>query len=108
MLPVTVSVKAAPPAVSDAGLTLEITGAGVGVFLIVKVRAVEVPPPGPGFDTFTVTVPAVVMYVSGINTVSWVALTIVGVMGVVFHSTTELELKPVPVTVTVRALVLPA
>jgi len=67
-VPVTVSVNAAPPAVRDVGLMLEIDGAGA--FLIVKVRAVDVPPTGAGLYTVTLAVPAVDMYESGINTVS--------------------------------------
>ena len=50
LVPLTVSVKAAPPAVADAGLRLVVVGAGL---LIVKVRALEVPPPGAGLNTVT-------------------------------------------------------
>jgi hypothetical protein len=47
-VPVTVSVNANPPALTEDGLKLEIFGAGL---LIAKVRTFEVPPPGAGLTT---------------------------------------------------------
>jgi len=48
--PVTVRVKATPPADAAAGLMLDRTGAGRGA-VMVKARELEVPPPDPGVDT---------------------------------------------------------
>jgi len=100
-LPLTVSVNAAPPAVRDVGLTLEITGTGGS--LIVKVWALEVPPPGAVLNTATVAIPAVAMSAAVIAAVSRVEETYVVVRLVPFHWTTELELKPLPMTVSVNA-----
>src|SRR5512146_1976334 len=66
-LPLTVNVKAAPPAVRAVGLMLEITGTGGS--LIVKVRALEVPPPGAGLNTATWAIPAAAMSAAGIAAV---------------------------------------
>jgi hypothetical protein len=99
-LPLTVSVKAAPPAVRDVGLMLEITGTGGS--LIVKVWALEVPPPGAGLNTVTEAVPAVAMSAAVIAAVSRVEETYVVVRPDPFHWTTELELKPLPLTVNVN------
>ncbi len=100
-LPLTVSVKAAPPAVREVGLMLEI--AGTGGSLIVKVWALEVPPAGAGLNTVTVAVPAAAMSEAGIAAVSRVEETYVVVRLAPFHWTTEPELKPLPLTVSVKA-----
>ncbi len=67
LLPLTVSVKAGPPAVAEEGLRLVVVGTGL---LIVKVRAPEVPPPGVGLNTVTEAVPAVAMSAAVIAAVS--------------------------------------
>jgi hypothetical protein len=100
-VPFTVRVKAAAPTVREVGLRLEIVGAGG--LLIVKVRALEVPPPGAGLTTVTWAVPAVAMSPAAMAAVSWVAETKVVARGLPFQRTTELELKPLPVTVSVNA-----
>jgi hypothetical protein len=100
-VPLTVSVKAAPPAVRDDGLMLEI--AGTGGLLIVKVRALEVPPPGAGLNTVTWAVPATAMSAAVIAAVNRDEATYVVVRLAPFHWTTELELNPLPLTVSVNA-----
>jgi hypothetical protein len=100
-LPLTVSVKAAAPAVREDGLMLEITGTGGS--LIVKVRALEVPPPGVGLNTLTWAVPATAMSAAVIAAVNLVAETNVVARFAPFHWTTELELNPLPLTVKVNA-----
>ena len=101
MLPLTVSVNAGPPALAVDGLRLE--SVGTGGLLIVKVCALEVPPPGVGLNTVTCVVPAVAMSAAGIAAVSRVAETNVVARFAPFHWTTELELKPLPLTVSVNA-----
>ena len=65
LVPLTVSVKAAPPAVAEEGLRLVIVGTGLSDGLIVKVIPFEVPPPGVGLKTVTVAVPAVAISAAG-------------------------------------------
>lgn len=55
LLPLSVSVKAAPPAMADAGLSEAMAGVGL---LIVKFVAVDNPPPGNGLKTAKLNVPA--------------------------------------------------
>jgi hypothetical protein len=52
-VPFTVSVKDAPPAVTDVGLILVVVGRGLKT---VKVCALEVPPPGVGLKTLMLAV----------------------------------------------------
>ena len=101
-VPLTVRVKAVPPAVADVGLRLVVVGTGLSGTLIVKVWELEVPPPGVGLKTVTRAVPAVAMSAARIDAVTWVALTYVVVRFVPFHLTTELEMKFVPLTVRVK------
>jgi hypothetical protein len=101
LLPFTVIVNAAPPAVRDVGLMLEVTGTGGS--LIVKVRALEVPPPGAGLNTVTEAVPATAMSEAEIAAVRRDEETKVVMRLVPFHWTTEFELKPLPFTVSVKA-----
>jgi hypothetical protein len=61
LVPLTVSVNAAPPAVADEGLRLEVVGTGLFAALIVNVCVLDVPPPGVGLKTVTLAVPAVAM-----------------------------------------------
>jgi hypothetical protein len=71
LVPVTVKVNPAPPAVAINGERLEVVGTGL---LTVKVSAgVEVPPPGAGFVTVTDLVPAVVISEAAISALTWVA-----------------------------------
>src|SRR5207248_2409617 len=60
-LPVTVRVKAAPPAVADDGDSELNDGVGLFATLIVNAEFPEVPPPGAGVNTVTCAVPAEVM-----------------------------------------------
>jgi hypothetical protein len=98
--PLMVRVNAAPPAVAEFGLRLEIVGVGL---LIVKRIDPDTPPPGAGLLTVTLAVPAVAMSVAGIVAVSCVALINVVVRGLPFHCTEELLMKFVPFTVSVNA-----
>jgi hypothetical protein len=75
LVPLTVSVKAEPPAVAELGLRLVVVGTGLSGTLIVKLCALEVPPPGVGLKTVTLAVPAEAMSEARIEAVSWVALT---------------------------------
>ena len=84
LLPFTVSVKAAPPAIAPAGLKLVNVGAGL---FTAKARAVEMPPPGVGVKTVTGTLPAVAMSAAVIAAVSYVALTNVVVRALPFQRT---------------------
>ena len=73
-VPLTVRVKALPPAVALAGARLVIVGTGLGA-LMAKGFAVDVPPPGEGLKTVTWAVPAVAMSAAVIAAVNCVALT---------------------------------
>jgi hypothetical protein len=101
-VPVTVSVKAAPPAVALAGEIELSVGLGFGA-LIVNVCAPEVPPPGAGFDTVTDAVPAEAMSAAVICAVSCVLLPNVVARWLPFHCTTDELMKFVPVSVSVKA-----
>lgn len=100
--PVTVSVKAAPPAFTVFGLKLVSVGVGFG-WAIVKAVAFEVPPPGVPLKTVTCAVPALAISAAVICAVNCVALTNVVVRALPFHRTTEPFTKPVPLTVNVNA-----
>lgn len=80
--------------------------AGTG-FVTVNVVAAEAPPPGAGFTTVIWGVPPLASSDADTLICNCVALIKVVVLLVPFHCTTEVETKPVPVTVTVVAL-LPA
>ena len=56
-VPVTVSVKAGPPAVMLDGESKMAFGAGFGGVLITKLSGSDEPPPGAGFSTATAAVP---------------------------------------------------
>jgi hypothetical protein len=99
-VPVTVSVKAAPPAVALEGESEAAVGMGL---LMVKVRALDVPPPGEGLTAVTEGVPAVAISLAEIAAVNCVALTKVVVRALPFHCTVAPETKFVPVTVSVKA-----
>jgi hypothetical protein len=101
LVPLTVSVNAAPLAVRVVGLILIVVGAGGS--LIVKVWGLEVPPPGAGVNTVICAVPATAISEAGIAAVSRVAETNVVVRSDPFHRTTESDTKLVPLTVNVNA-----
>jgi hypothetical protein len=102
-VPLTVRVKAAPPAVAEVGEMLDTDGTGLGVALTVNVCAFEVPPPGVGLNTVTVAVPVAAMSLAGIAAVNWVEETKVVARADPFHRTTEPLMKFVPLTVRVKA-----
>ena len=95
-VPLTVRVKAAPPAVAPLGLSEEITGPP----LIVKVAPPDVTPFS---TTVTVTVPGAAIRLAATCAVNCMEFTKVVVSAVPFHWTTAPEAKPVPVTVKVNA-----
>jgi hypothetical protein len=96
-VPVTVSVKAAPPAVAEAGETVVTVGIPA---LMVKDAVAEVPPE---FVTVTLAVPTLAMSLAGTAAVSCVVLTYVVVSAVPFQLSVAPETKFVPVTVSVKA-----
>ena len=100
-VPVRVNVKAAPPAVAEVG-AIEVS-VGAEAALVVKDRVADVPPPGAGFVTVTVAVPAVAISAAVTAAVSCVALTNVVVLAAPLKLTTEVDTKPVPFTVRVKA-----
>jgi hypothetical protein len=99
-VPVRVNVKAAPPAVAEVGAIDVSAGAEP---LIANMRVPDVPPPGAGFVTVTVAVPAVAISAAVITAVSFVALTKVVVLAAPLNFTTDVDTKPVPLTVRVKA-----
>src|SRR2546425_187055 len=98
--PVAVKVKSPPPAKALLGAIKLKVGAGL---LMVKVNAFDVPPPGEGLKTVTWKVPLTAMSLAEIVAVSWLLLTNVVVRSALFQRTTEPEMKPVPVTISVKA-----
>ncbi len=100
LVPFTVSVKPAPPAVAPFGLSEVIVGTGL---FTVKEAFPDVPPPGAGLVTVTLNVPAVAMSPVVIAAVTCVALTKVVVRAAPLKFTTEVEIKLVPLTVSVNA-----
>ena len=100
-VPVRVNVKAAPPIAAVAGAT-EVS-VGPETALIVNDRLPDVPPLGAGFVTVTVAVPAVAISAAVIAAVSCVALTNVVVLAAPLNFTTDVDTKPVPLTVSVKA-----
>ena len=100
-VPVRVNVNAAPPTVAEAGANEVSVGAEAA--LIVNDRLPDVPPPGAGFVTVTVAVPAVAISAAVIAAVNCVALTNVVVLAAPLNFTTDVDTKPVPLTVRVKA-----
>ena len=100
-VPVRVNGKAAPPAVAEVGAK-EVSD-GPAAALIVKDRLPDVPPPGAGLVTVTVAVPAVAISAAVMAAVSCVALTNVVVLAAPLNFTTDVDTKPVPLTVSVKA-----
>jgi hypothetical protein len=104
LVPVTVRVKAALPAIAEVCDNVPTVGTGL---LIVKVIAADTPPPGSGLATVTGTVPEFAMSAAGTVAVNEVALLNVVAISVPFQSTPELATKFVPVRVSVKAAVPP-
>ena len=100
-VPVPVNVNAAPPTVEEAGAIEVSAGAETG--LMVNDRVPDVPPPGAGLVTVTVAVPAVAISAAVMAAVSCVALTNVVVLAAPLNFTTDVDTKPVPLTVSVKA-----
>lgn len=103
-VPITVNVKAGPPASSLVGAVRVAVGAGLPM---VNVSAPEAPPPGEGFDTVTLAVPGVVTSAAVTVAVSFELLTKAVVRPVPFHNTVAPLTKLPPFTVNVN-LALPA
>src|SRR5215470_4725709 len=101
--PLTVSVNAAPPALTVLGLIEVTTGKGLGGTVIVNVKEFDVPPPAGGVKTVTIALPALAMSAGGIAAVSCVLLPKVVGRSAPFQRTTESETKFCPVTVSVNA-----
>src|SRR5205823_1965610 len=99
-VPVTVSVKAAPPAVPALGASVDSVGTGA---LMVNVSAPDVPPPGAGLNTVTEAVPGSARAAPPIAAVSCILLTNVVVRAVPFQRTSEAATKLVPVMVRLKA-----
>jgi hypothetical protein len=100
-VPVRVNVKAAPPAVAEVG-AIEVS-VGPAAALIENDKVGDVPPPGAGLVTDTVVVPAVAISAAVIAAVTFVALTKVVVLAAPLNFTTDVDTKPVPLTVRVKA-----
>jgi hypothetical protein len=101
LVPVSASVKSAPPAVALVGEIELSVGVGFGA-LIVNVCAPDTPPPGVGVKTVTDAVPALAMSLAEIVAASCVLLTQVVVRSAPFHRTTDPLMKFVPVAVSVN------
>jgi len=101
-VPVTVSVKAALPAVTLAGLRLLMVGVGF-TLATVSERAPDVPPPGAGVNTVTLGVPAEAISLPGMAAVSCVDETNVVVRLAPLTWTIEPLVKLEPVVVRVKA-----
>lgn len=97
--PVTVRVKAGPPAVALEGFSLVMPGTGL---LMGYDAGLEAPPSLVGSLTTMLAVPAVEMSFPGTVAVSSVLLTKVVCRFEPFHCTVAGELKPVPFTVRVN------
>lgn len=99
-VPLTVSTKAASPAVLLVGEMLVSVGAGLS---IAKSATFDIPPPGAGLVTVTDAVPAVLISAAVILAVSCVGVRKMVDRSAPFHCTTELVTNPVPLTVRVKA-----
>jgi hypothetical protein len=99
-VPLTVSVKPAPPTVTPAGESEVIVGTGL---FTAKGEFADVPPPGAGLVTVTLNEPAAAISAAAIDAVNCVALTNDVALAVPLKFTTEVETKFVPFTVSVKA-----
>ena len=102
-VPVTVSTKPTLPAAVEVEERAVKVGTGFDAVVIVNVCAFEVPPPGAGFVTVTGTVPVAATSAAKIVAVISVEETNEVVRGEPFQFTTELEMKFVPFTVSVKS-----
>ena len=98
-VPLTVNVKAAPPASALDGESDVIVGTGL---FTVNGEAPEVPPPGAGLVTVTLNVPAAAMSAAVIAAVTCVEFTNVVVLEFPLKFTVAPVTKPVPLTVSVN------
>ena len=96
LVPTTESVKAEPPAVAEAGLKLLTVSP-----LIVNVAGLVLSPPGS--VTVTFTLPELAMRLAGTVAANCVELKKAVVSALPFHCTVELETKPFPFTMSVKA-----
>src|SRR2546421_117816 len=99
LVPLTVSVDAAPPTPALEGESDASVGTGL---VIVNVWAPEVPPSTPGIVTVTWAVPTAAMSEAGIAAVTCVGLTRVVVRAAPFQRTLAPMSNPVPVSVSVN------
>jgi hypothetical protein len=99
---VTVRVKVGPPAVTEVGEMLVMTGIGLAGGLTVKVKAPDVPPPGVGLKAEIAAEPWVAMSVAGMAAVILVEETNVLVRSTPFQRTFDPGMKLLPVTVRVK------
>ena len=99
-VPVRVNVNAGPPTAVLVGVIEASVRADP---LIVNDRVPDVPPPGVAFMTVTLAVPAVAISAAVIAAVNCVALTNVVVLAAPLNFTTDVDTKPVPFTVRVKA-----
>jgi hypothetical protein len=99
LLPLSVNINPALPALILAGEILESEGSGL---LIVSVKAAEVPPPGPGFATVIETVPEEATSLAGIAAASCVELTKAMLRLEPFTCITDPFTKFEPLTVNVK------
>ncbi len=98
LVPFTVKVNAAPPAVAEVGLRLVMLGVGA---LIGNAAGADGLPTE--LAAVMLALPALAIKLAGTAAVSCVALTNVVVRPVPFHCTVAVERKPVPLTVNVNA-----
>jgi hypothetical protein len=102
-VPFTVNVNAPEPVITPPGNNEVIVGEGFGAVLILKLIAFDVPPPGVRFETVIGGVPTATTSLARIAAINCVELTNVVTRGVLLIFTVELEMKPVPFTVSVNA-----
>lgn len=100
LVPVRVSVKAAPPPITEDGDSDPSVGTGS---LIVNVNVPEVPPPGARLKTVIEIVPPFTRSAAGTVAVNWVLLTNIVASAAPFHLTTVPLTKLLPVTVSAKA-----
>ena len=96
-VPVTVSVKSAPPARAEDGLRLATVGTGLGAGLTIeKGSEFESPPPGGGFNTAILTVPGTAISAAVMDALSSERDMNVVLRFELFHRTTDQGTKPTP------------
>jgi hypothetical protein len=102
-VPVNIRVNAGPPAVVLVGEIAVSVGAGLGAVVIMKTKFAVVPPPGAELVTVMLAFPDVAISVAKMAAVICVELTNVVAFALPLNFTTELETKPVPLTVSGKA-----